>query len=203
MTIAGNVVKYLRYWKTALKNRAFRCCFQREGDGESPSAGLSAASLERPRESAAGASRYRSAEICASIIRVVPRLTSPLSQGRGFIFVGADAHIGPAERTVFTVIPGEFATFFGPTESSAPTSRFRPPARCRGGRLCPPAGYTDFTGIFGEFVCTKAPLGHKGPIPPVRGKWPEGPIGVGMLSAKLTEGIRTLQILESLRTSHL
>ena len=86
LTIAGIVVKYLRYWKTALKNRAFRCCFQREGDGESPSAGLSAASLERPRESAAGASRYRSAEICASIIRVVPRPTSPLSWGRGFLF---------------------------------------------------------------------------------------------------------------------
>ena len=131
LTIAGNVVKYLRYWKTALKNRAFRCCFQREGDGESPSASLSAASLERPRESAAGASRYRSAEMCASTIRVVPRLTSPLSQGRGFIFVGADAHIGPAERNVFTVIPGEFATFFGPTESSAPTSRF-PPRRVVG-----------------------------------------------------------------------
>ena len=87
LTIAGNVVKYLRYWKTALKNRAFRCCFQREGDGESPSANLSAASLERPRESAAGASRYRSAEICVGIIRVVPRLTSPLSQGRGFYFM--------------------------------------------------------------------------------------------------------------------
>ena len=86
LTIAGNVVKYLRYWKTALKNRAFRCCFQREGDGESPSAGLSAASLERPRESAAGASRYRSAEMCASTIRVVPRLTSPLSWGGVFIF---------------------------------------------------------------------------------------------------------------------
>ena len=84
LTIAGNVVKYLRYWKTALKNRAFRCSFQREGDGESPSANLFAASLERPRESAAGASRYRSAEMCASTIRVVPRLTSPLSQGRGF-----------------------------------------------------------------------------------------------------------------------
>ena len=86
LTIAGNVVKYQRYWKTALKNRAFRCSFQREGDGESPSASLFAASLERPRESAAGASRYRSAEMCASTIRVVPRLTSPLSQGRGFIF---------------------------------------------------------------------------------------------------------------------
>ena len=110
LTIAGNVVKYLRYWKTALKNRAFRCSFQREGDGESPSASLFAASLERPRESAAGASRYRSAEMCASTIRVVPRLTSPLSWGRGFIFVGADAHIGPAERTVFSVIFGEFVT---------------------------------------------------------------------------------------------
>ena len=110
LTIAGNVVKYLRYWKTALKNRAFRCCFQREGDGESPSASLFAASLERPRESAAGASRYRSAEMCASTIRVVPRLTSPLSWGRGFIFVGADARIGPAERTVFSVIFGEFVT---------------------------------------------------------------------------------------------
>ena len=30
--------------------------------------------------------------------------------GRGFIFVGADAHIGPAERTVFSVIFGEFVT---------------------------------------------------------------------------------------------
>ena len=27
----------------------------------------------------------------------------------------------------------------GPTESSAPTSRFRHPALCRGGRLCPPS----------------------------------------------------------------
>ena len=48
--------------------------------------------------------------MCASTIRVVPRLISPLSQGRGFIFVGADAHIGPAERTVFSVIFGEFVT---------------------------------------------------------------------------------------------
>ena len=86
LTIEGNVVKYLRYWKTALKNRAFRCSFQREGDGESPSASLFAASLERPRESAAGASRYRSAEMCASTIRVVPRLTSPLSWGEVFMF---------------------------------------------------------------------------------------------------------------------
>ena len=106
LTIAGNVVKYLRYWKTALKNRAFRCSFQREGDGESPSASLFAASLERPRESAAGASRYRSAEMCASTIRVVPRLTSPLSQGRGFIFVGADACL--LYTSVFSVIFGNF-----------------------------------------------------------------------------------------------
>ena len=42
----------------------------------------------------------------------------------------------------------------------------------------------------------KAPLELKGPIPPIRGNWPEGPIGVGTLSAKRTEGIRTLQISE-------
>ena len=42
----------------------------------------------------------------------------------------------------------------------------------------------------------KAPLGHKGLIPPIRGKWPEGPKGVGTLSAKLTEGMRTSQISE-------
>ena len=67
-----------------MKNRAFRCGFQREGDGGSPSASQFAASLERPHENAAGASRYRSAEMCESTIRVVPRLTSPLYKGRGF-----------------------------------------------------------------------------------------------------------------------
>ena len=41
-----------------------------------------------------------------------------------------------------------------------------------------------------------APLGHKGPIHPIRGKWPEGPKGVGTQSAKLTEGMRTSQISE-------
>ena len=30
----------------------------------------------------------------------------------------------------------------------------------------------------------KAPLGLKGPIPPIRGKWPEGPIGVGTLAQR-------------------
>ena len=84
LTIAGNVVKYLRYWKTALKNRAFRSAFREKGTVGALQQARPAASLERPRESAAGASRYRSAEMCASTIRVVPRLTSPLSQGRGF-----------------------------------------------------------------------------------------------------------------------
>ena len=41
-----------------------------------------------------------------------------------------------------------------------------------------------------------APLGLKGPIPPIRVKWPEGSKGLGTLSAKLTEGIRTLKIPE-------
>ena len=40
-------------------------------------------------------------------------------------FVGADAHIGPAEHTIFTGIFGEFVTFIGPTESSAPTIPLR------------------------------------------------------------------------------
>ena len=87
LTIAGNVVKYLRYWKTALKNRAFRSAFREKGTVGALQQARPAASLERPRESAAGASRYRSAEICVGIIRVVPRLTSPLSQGRGFYFM--------------------------------------------------------------------------------------------------------------------
>ena len=59
-------------------------------------------------------------------------------------------HIGPAEHTIFTGIFGEFVTFIGPTESSAPTTTLR--TLCSGGRLCPPAGCTDFTGIFGEFT---------------------------------------------------
>ena len=55
-----------------------------------------------------------------------------------------------------------------------------------------PSSRTAVTGI-GPYnrPPTKAPLGLKGPIPPIRGKWPVGPKGVGMLSAKLTEGIRT------------
>ena len=44
------------------------------------------------------------------------------------------------ECTVFSGIFGEFATFFGPTESSAPTATLALP--CRGGRLCPPAART-------------------------------------------------------------
>ena len=36
-------------------------------------------------------------------------------------------HIGPAEHTIFTGIFGEFVTFIGPTESSAPTKL---PRRC-------------------------------------------------------------------------
>ena len=86
LTIAGNVVKYLRYRKTALKNRAFRSAFREKGTVRALQQARPAASLERPRESAAGASRYRSAEICERMIRVVPRPTSPLYKGRGFMF---------------------------------------------------------------------------------------------------------------------
>ena len=38
---------------------------------------------------------------------------------------------------------------------------------------------------FGEFVRPKgSPLGLKGPIPPIRGKWPVGPKGVGTLAQR-------------------
>ena len=33
-----------------------------------------------------------------------------------------------------------------------------------------------------------APLRHKGPIPPIRGKWPEGPKGVGTLAQRAKRG---------------
>ena len=98
LTIEGNVVKYLRYRKNRVEKPSVPERFQREGDGESPSANLSAASLERPRESAAGASRYRSAEICERMIRVVPRPTSPLYKGRGFMFLREPPPLQPAPQ---------------------------------------------------------------------------------------------------------
>ena len=55
----------------------------------------------------------------------------------------------------------------GPTESSAPTTTLR--TLCRGGRLCPPAGCTDFTGIFGEF--TAAPYIQRGNCLRIRRKF--------------------------------
>ena len=98
LTIAGNVVKYLRYWKTALKNRAFRSAFREKGTVGALQQARPAASLERPRESAAGASRYRSAEICERMIRVVPRPTSPLYKGRGFMFLRDPPPLQPAPQ---------------------------------------------------------------------------------------------------------
>ena len=63
-------------------------------------------------------------------------------------------HIDPAVCTCFlqncsanSQLPN------GPTESSAPTTSLSSP--CRGGRLCPPAEYVDFTEIFGEFVTSQ------------------------------------------------
>ena len=58
-----------------------------------------------------------------------------------------------ADCTGFTGILGEFVIFFGPTESSAPTT---PPAlSCRGGRLCPPAECTGFTEICGKVTTSQ------------------------------------------------
>ena len=66
-------------------------------------------------------------------------------------------HIDPAVCTCFlqncsanSQLPN------GPTESSAPTERLQSlHVPRRGGRLCPPAEYVDFTEIFGEFVTSQ------------------------------------------------
>ena len=84
--------------KTALKNRAFRSAFREKGTVRALQQARPAASLERPRESAAGASRYRSAEICERMIRVVPRPTSPLYKGRGFMFLRDPPPLQPAPQ---------------------------------------------------------------------------------------------------------
>ena len=51
-----------------------------------------------------------------------------------------------------------------------------------------------FRGGFFAAHMPKAPLGHKGPIPPIRGKWPEGPKGVGTLSAKHLRGFERYKL---------
>ena len=62
-------------------------------------------------------------------------------------------HIGPAVCTVFRKSPANPRLPKGPTESSAPTTTLA--LSCRGGRLCPPAEYTDFTVIFGKFAASQ------------------------------------------------
>ena len=60
-------------------------------------------------------------------------------------------HIDPAVCTCFLQnCSANLQLPNGPTESSAPTTSLSSP--CRGGRLCPPAEYVDFTEIFGEFA---------------------------------------------------
>ena len=83
------------------------------------------------------------------------------------VAVEADAHIGPAECTVFTGIYGEFVTSQWADRVVGPTTTLR--TLCRGGRLCPPAGCTDFTGIFGEF--TAAPYIQRGNCLRIRRKF--------------------------------
>ena len=62
-------------------------------------------------------------------------------------------HIGPAVCTVFRKSPANPWLPKGPTESSAPTTTLA--LSCRGGRLCPPAGYIGFTEIFDEFAASQ------------------------------------------------
>ena len=63
-------------------------------------------------------------------------------------------HIDPAVCTCFLQnCSANLQLPNGPTESSAPTTSLSSP--CRGGRLCPPAEYVDFTEIFGEIATSR------------------------------------------------
>ena len=55
-------------------------------------------------------------------------------------FVGADAHIGPAERTVFTKIFGEFVTASRADVGIGPTNRRTRPAEIQEREITPAAG---------------------------------------------------------------
>ena len=59
----------------------------------------------------------------------------------------------PAQIALFLRESAANSQHFSGRQSRRPLKKiFRCPALCRGGRLCPPAEYTDFTVIFGKFV---------------------------------------------------
>ena len=61
-----------------------------------------------------------------------------------------------AEQSVFTELFGEFVTTQTGRQSRRPLQQgFAAPVLRRGGRLCPPAEYTDFTGISGDFAASQ------------------------------------------------
>ena len=70
--------------------------------------------------------------------------------------VGVDAHIDPAECTVFMEVFGKSVTSRWADRVVGPYSEtsFSHVSR-RGGRLCPPAGCTDFYEISGEFAASQ------------------------------------------------
>ena len=88
------------------------------------------------------------------------------------VAVGADAGHSRSRRRSVTDVglplagthrPGRMHRFYGNLRRICNFSMGRQSRRplqaalrtlCRGGRLCPPAGCTDFTGIFGEFIAT-------------------------------------------------
>jgi len=68
-------------------NETVFCFFSEKGIGESPSSADSVSHFQAAREDRVGCSRYRAAKMSLfGIIRVVPRLASPLCLGWG-VFV--------------------------------------------------------------------------------------------------------------------
>ena len=97
------------------------------------------------------------------------------------LFVGADAHIDPAECTVFMEVFGKSVTSRWADRVVGPYSEtsFSHVSR-RGGRLCPPAGYIGFTEIFGETAASQRADVGIGPYrTPANSQLPNGPMCTG------------------------
>ena len=100
----------------------------------------------------------------------VLRKPSANSYAPACLGVGGDAHIAPTGCTAFYGSLRRIRNFLTGRQSRRPLQNvFAVPALCRGGRLCLPAGCTDFTGIFGEF--TAAPYIQRGNCLRIRRKF--------------------------------
>ena len=114
---------YLRYRQChQLKTGAFVLCEKTAKQMQLVGAGLCSARQDTPNYRKSSANPY-----------ALTRLA-----------VEANAHIGPAECTVFTELCGEFAAAQWADRVVGPYGAYLSAAPCRGGRLCPPADCTAF-----------------------------------------------------------